>query len=59
MLNGKLEKLLLSEARNKMCPHLILNKDQFRGTDFFFFEFSTVCLHFQLSLSPFFFERTS
>ena len=29
----KIRKLLLSKARNKMCPHLILIKDQFRGTE--------------------------
>ena len=27
----KIRKLLLRKARNKMCPHLILIKDQFRG----------------------------
>ena len=29
----KIRKLLLSKARNKMCPHLILIKDQFRGIE--------------------------
>ena len=29
----KIRKLLLSKARNKMCPHLILIKDQVRGIE--------------------------
>ena len=36
----KIRTLLLSKARNKMCPNLILIKDQFRGIVFFFFKFS-------------------
>ena len=35
-VNWKGRKLLLSKARHKMCPNLILIKDQFRGIDFFF-----------------------
>ena len=31
----KIRKMLLSKARNKICPYLILIEDQFRGTDFF------------------------
>ena len=48
----KIRKLLLSKARNKLWPNLILIIDQFRGIFFFsfFFKFSTFCLQLSLSL---------
>ena len=49
----KIRTLLLSKARNKMCPNFILIKDQFRGLDLFSSNFQLFACIFQLSLSPF------
>ena len=42
----KIRTLLLSKARNKMCPNFILIKDQFRGIDLFSSNFQLLLAFF-------------